>query len=111
MAEFQSVLDLCAKMVVECFPTNELVHFIMDVLGNGDESDEENLLGEKGDTEVNRDDDSGSDGDYPEETVGEGDGPSTLRGRQCSCGGKTCCGSVAVMVNVIEEQVCGSFYV
>jgi len=42
----------------------------MDVLGNGDESDEENVLGEKGDTEVNPDD-SGSDSDYPEETWGE----------------------------------------
>ena len=54
----------------------------MDVMGNGDESEEENVLGKKGDTEVNPDDDSGSDSDYPEETVGEGHEVSTLRGRQ-----------------------------
>ena len=64
----------------------------MTIPGNGDESDDENMLGENGDAEVNPDDDNGHDSDlYPEESVEEVNEPSTFRGMGCGGGRKMQC--------------------
>ena len=73
--------NISTKMAVQCFTAEEVVGFIMDIPGNGDENDKENLLGEEGDAEVDPEDDSSSDSDYPEESVEEVNEPSTSKGR------------------------------
>ena len=51
--------DLCAKTVVLRFTRDEVLQHIIDVPGDGYDSDKENLTGEEGDQEVD-----------PEELVG-----------------------------------------
>ena len=45
--------------------TVEMVHFVMDVPGNGVESNNENMFREEGDAESDPADVSGSDSNYP----------------------------------------------
>ena len=115
MQSFQSVSDFCTKMVVWRFTSDEVVHFIMDILGDGDESGEENMLGEEGDAEVDPEDDSGSDGDYPEESVKEVNKPSISRGwgrgrgRNMRRGGCGCGrGRRQQAQGAAEQQACGN---
>ena len=102
-------------MVVWRFTSDEVVHFIMDILGDGDESGEENMLGEEGDAEVDPEDDSGSDGDYPEESVKEVNKPSISRGwgrgrgRNMRRGGCGCGrGRRQQAQGAAEQQACGN---
>ena len=64
-------------MAAQRFTAAEVARFIMDIPGEGDESDEKNILGEEGDTQVDPEDESSSDSDYPQETVEEVNEPST----------------------------------
>ena len=75
--------DINAKMAAQRFTAAEVARFIMDIPGEGDVSEEENILGEEGDAEVDPEVhlDSGSDSDYSQETVEEVNEPSTSRGR------------------------------
>ena len=61
-----NVLDLHTKMTAWSFTTGQVVHFIMDTPGNGNESDEE-----KGaeDAKVDPADDNDSDSNYPQVLV------------------------------------------
>ena len=56
--------DLHAKMVAQCFTADEAIHFLMNIPCSGDESDKENMHGDKrgGVANVNPDHDS----NYPE---------------------------------------------
>ena len=58
------------------FTTDEVIRFILDIPGN-----EENMFREKGDAEFDLIDVSGSDSDYPEQSVEEVNEPSKSRGR------------------------------
>ena len=82
--------DIHAKMVAQCCTTGEVIHFITDVLSDGDGSNKEDVLQGEGNFKVDPDSDSGSDSDsdYPEENVEEMKGPSTFMGRGCGCGRK-----------------------
>ena len=60
---FQRVSDLCAKIVAWHFTTDEVIHFVMDILGNGVDSNKENMSGEEGDAEVDPASVSGGDSD------------------------------------------------
>ena len=53
-------------MTAWCFTTDEAVCFIVDALGDGVESDEENMFREEGDADVDPAVVSGSDSDCPE---------------------------------------------
>lgn len=46
-----------------------MVPYNMTIPDNGDESDDENMLGENRDAEVNPDDDNGHDSDYTQKRV------------------------------------------
>lgn len=61
--------DLRAKIVLRCFITHGMVPYNMTIPDNGDESNDENMLGENGDAEVNPDDDKGHDSDYTQKKV------------------------------------------
>ena len=95
IVSFQSVLDLCTKMVVQNFTTDEDVYH--HILGSGDKSDKESELGEVGDSEVGWDD-NGSDG--PGESVEGLNEPSALSGRGVVMGEK--CNVVALAVIVLD---------
>ena len=85
--------DLRSKMVAQCFTTDEVICFSMNIPGNVVESNEENVFREEGGAKVDPADVSGSDSDCPEENVEEVNKPSTSRGRVCGCGRKLRCGS------------------
>ena len=65
------VFDLCIKMAVTHFTTDEVVHRTMDILHDGVESNKQNMLREEGDAEVDSDDENGtgSDSDYQEKVL------------------------------------------
>lgn len=54
------------RMAARCFSTDEVVHVIKDIPGDGDESNKENTIREEGDSEVHPDNNGGSESDYPE---------------------------------------------
>ena len=60
-AEFSTCVRSRANLVVQRFTTDEHVHFIMNILGDGVESNDKNRFLEEGNT----------DSDYPEESVEE----------------------------------------
>ena len=47
--------DIHAKMVAQCCTTGEVIHFIMDVLSDGDGSDKEDILQGEGNFKVDPD--------------------------------------------------------
>ena len=71
--------------------TVEMVHFVMDILGNGVESNNENMFREERDAGSDPGDISGSDSDHIEAKKGKG-GERTLYIHQ-NCGRKMRCGS------------------
>lgn len=75
------------------FTTDEVIHFVMDIPGDGVESSKENMFREEGDAEVDPANVNGGDSDYPEESVEEANKPSTLRSRGCDLERKMQCGS------------------
>ena len=70
------------EMAARHFTADELIHFIIDIPGDGVESNDENMFGGEGNTEFDLADVNRSDSDSPEESVEEVNEPSTLR-----CGG------------------------
>ena len=84
-------------MTAWCFTTDEVVCFIVDVLGDGVESDEENMFREEGDADVDPVVVSGSDSDCPEEPVEEMNKPSRSRHRGCGHRRKMRCVTVVVV--------------
>ena len=60
------MLNTMPRMAARCFSTDEVVHVIKDIPGDGDESNKENTIREEGDSEVHPDNNGGSESDYPE---------------------------------------------
>ena len=59
---------------------DEVIRFIMDILGDGVESNNENMFREEGNEQFDPANVSGSDSDYLEENVVEVSEPSTTKG-------------------------------
>ena len=78
--------------------------FIMAIAGDGDESNKENMLGEKGDVQADPADGNGSKSDYSEKYVEEVNKPNTSRGRGHGQGRK----SEVVVVVVVEVRGAGT---
>ena len=60
--------------------TDEVIRFIMDILGDGVESNNENMFREEGNEEFDPANVSGNNSDYLEENVVEVSEPSTTKG-------------------------------
>ena len=96
--------------------TNEVLHFIMDIPGDGTESNKDNRSGEEGDTQSDPASVNNSDSDYPGDSV-EVNEPSTSRGRDGGCGRKMRCSSGCgggtgwgqEVQGAVEEQACANY--